>query len=159
MKQNSLWRRHEQLLQPDSGQHQSEVDFGKSSTITPSGNQVMSATKWNVKLDHLCSAVFRLPGMEVAGLKLVLCMTIYPRCYVIPCSLTPRSWAFLSRTGTCLLTQELPSILWNPNVHQRVHKSPPLVPILSQINPVHTSPFYPSNIQRNIIHSPISLSF
>jgi hypothetical protein len=59
--------------------------------------------------------------------------------------------------ASCAATQERVSILWNPKVHYRVHKSPPLAPILNDINPVHTTPSYLYMINFIIIQLPSGL--
>jgi hypothetical protein len=56
-------------------------------------------------------------------------------------------------TNSFSASQEIPHIFWNPEVHCRIHQSPPHVPILSQINPVHVSN-HSVKIGFNIVLSP-----
>ena len=48
-------------------------------------------------------------------------------------------------------SQEIPRILWNSKVHCRIHKSPPPVPFLNQIDPVHVPTSYLLTNRLNII--------
>jgi hypothetical protein len=49
------------------------------------------------------------------------------------------------------VAQKFPNILRDPKDHCHFQKSPPLVPTMSQMNPVRTSPPYACNIHFNIL--------
>jgi hypothetical protein len=50
-------------------------------------------------------------------------------------------------------TKEFPKVLWKPNIHNRVPKSPSVVPISSQLKRIHTTPSCSS--KANLIFSRI----
>jgi len=62
-------------------------------------------------------------------------------------------------TSRFAANQEIPHILWNANVHYHINNSLPPVPILSQVNPVHTPKSHFLKTHLNIIlPSGLSLS-
>ena len=69
--------------------------------------------------------------------------------------LTARVGVLLEKLTCFLASQEIPHILWNPKVHYCIHKSPPPVPILGQVNPVHIP--HPNSWRSILISSQLCL--
>ena len=74
-------------------------------------------------------------------------LKIYFNNYLLTYSIEQNPWE-TNRFPAC---QEIPRILWNPKVHYRIHKCPLPVPILSQLDPVHTPTSHFLKIHLNII--------
>jgi hypothetical protein len=70
----------------------------------------------------------------------------------------PRCRILFEKLIVTQFVKKYPALLWNPKVHYRVPTSPPLDPILSQLNPVRPIDPYLPKVHINVMLPPTSRS-
>jgi len=97
-------------------------------------------------------SVPRSPISEIT--RFVLWFEPSPGCFsynLLTYFITPRSRVLLEKLTGSQLVKKFPAFYGTRKVHYRIHKCPPPVPILSQLDPVHTPTSHFLNIHLNII--------
>jgi hypothetical protein len=99
-----------------------------------------TSAHFNVDATHFTPVLYTINDTEYSSTHIYnyfLILGFHPNPHPVYPDTTPWSRVLLEKP---MVPQELSSILWNPAIQCRVHKSPPPQPILSQINSFHTPP-------------------